>query len=237
MYTKEQIIIDDRECLIYQKGRAEALLIQPADEHEFALLDDEAGLIAAGSETPFLLCAFRIRDWNRELSPWEAPPVFGKEGFGSGAEDTLAFAERQLIPTVLDRFELDPDTPAVLGGYSLAGLFALWSGYLSGRFAAAAAVSPSVWFPGWIDFAGTGTPKTGAVYLSLGLKEEKARNPVMARVGDCIRQQHRLLMDTLGPDRTVLEWNEGNHFVDAEKRMAKGFLWCMNDPGRLRKSE
>ena len=27
---------------------------------------------------------------------------------------------------------------------------------------------------------------------------------------------------------TILEWNAGNHFVDSEKRMAKGFSWLMD---------
>ena len=33
----------------------------------------------------FLLAAFDIRNWNQELSPWEAPPVWGTEAFGNGA--------------------------------------------------------------------------------------------------------------------------------------------------------
>ena len=29
-------------------------------------------------------------------------------------------------------------------------------------------------------------------------------------------------------DNTILEWNPGNHFIDSEKRTAKGFVWVMN---------
>ena len=28
--------------------------------------------------------------------------------------------------------------------------------------------------------------------------------------------------------KTTLEWNSGNHFVDADKLTAKAFLWAMN---------
>ena len=37
----------------------------------------------------FRLVACQVEDWNRDLSPWEAPPVFGKEGFGGKTEKTL----------------------------------------------------------------------------------------------------------------------------------------------------
>ena len=36
--------------------------------------------------------------------------------------------------------------------------------------------------------------RTDSVYLSLGDREEKTRNPVMATVGDCIREGHELLL-------------------------------------------
>jgi hypothetical protein len=69
--------------------------------------------------------------------------------------------------------------------------------------------------------------RTGAVYLSLGDKEEKARNPVMATVGERIREAHVLLLER--GVNCVLEWNEGNHFKDADVRTAKAFSWIIND--------
>ena len=44
--------------------------------------------------------ACQVEDWNRDLSPWEAPPVLGKEEFGGRAEETL----QELKETVLSRF-------------------------------------------------------------------------------------------------------------------------------------
>ena len=65
-----------------------------------------------------------------------------------------------------------------------------------------------------------------AVYLSLGDREEKARNPVMAAVGDRIRELDRLLLGKGIPH--TLEWNPGNHFRDADLRTARAFAWLMN---------
>ena len=67
---------------------------------------------------------------------------------------------------------------------------------------------------------------SSSVYLSLGDKEEKARNPVMAQVGDCIRKQYELLVGQ--GVNTILEWNKGNHFQHTGERTAKGFAWLLN---------
>ncbi len=69
--------------------------------------------------------------------------------------------------------------------------------------------------------------RTDTVYLSLGDREEKTRNPVMATVGDRIREAH-VLMKERGVN-CILEWNEGNHFRDADLRTAKAFAWVLNN--------
>ena len=83
-----------------------------------------------------------------------------------------------------------------------------------------------MWFPGWTEFASERTPSVRAVYLSLGKKEEKARNIIMASVGDNIRRYREILLSENLP--SILEWNEGNHFSEPEARTAKGFVWCIN---------
>ena len=70
-------------------------------------------------------------------------------------------------------------------------------------------------------------PFAKSIYLSLGDKAEKTKNPVMAQVGNAIRKLNELLTEQI--DNTVLEWNPGNHFIDSEKRTAKGFAWVMNE--------
>ncbi|NLD83774.1 MAG: esterase [Clostridiales bacterium] len=197
-------------------------LIWMADQDESA--EEEYGLISRLiGDRPFLLASVPVRDWFSDLYPWPAGPVFGKEAFGSGAGDTLAFLTQRLLPALE---AIGRKAATFLGGYSLAGLFALWAGYESGAFAGVAGVSPSVWFPGWEDYTARRTPKARAVYLSLGDREERTRNPVMARVGDCIRRQRQALESQGVP--SILEWNEGNHFREPETRMAKGFAWLMN---------
>ena len=218
---KNEISIDGRLCFLYQDEAATHLLIQPIDEHDLELLDQEIEAIKKMSDKPFSLVAFMIKDWNQELTPWAAPAVFGKVPFGSGAEKTLEFITSRLLPEVQENIP-----HLILGGYSLAGLFALWSGYQTDKFDGIVAASPSVWFPKWIGYATDNKPLAKSIYLSLGDKEEKAKNPVMAQVGNAIRRQNELLTGQM--DNTILEWNPGNHFVDSEKRTAKGFAWVMD---------
>ena len=214
--------ISGRECYLYNDSNADFLLIQPIDEHDLELLDQEVEIIKELSDRPFSLVALMIKDWNQELTPWSAPPVFGKILFGSGATETLEFIKSQLLPVIQEG-----KSHVILGGYSLAGLFALWASYQTDMFEGIVAASPSVWFPKWIEYAADNKPLTKSIYLSLGDKEEKTKNPVMCQVGSAVRRQNELLTSQI--DNTILEWNPGNHFVDSGKRTAKGFAWVMNN--------
>ena len=203
---------------IREYGRQDAgtVLIQTVDEHDLEGMDREVARIREEAGEDFRLLTFRVQSWNHDLSPWQAPAVWGEEGFGDGAADTL----REILKVCTDRSKT-----YYIGGYSLAGLFALWAVYQTDAFAGAAAASPSVWFPGFTDWMKERRPECGTVYLSLGDREERTRNPVMATVGDHIRAAYALLQEQ-GVDCT-LEWNSGNHFRDNDIRTAKAFAWLI----------
>ena len=160
--------IAGRECYLFGESTAEAeiLLLQPLGEHEMQGIEREYQSIQAGTQKRFLLIAFLIRDWNRELSPWRAPGVRQGEEFEGEGTETLRFLVEQLIPEAIRTYGLREDVPVVLGGYSLAGLFALWAAYQTNRFRAVAAVSPSVWFPGFLEYVLREEIRAEAVYLS-----------------------------------------------------------------------
>lgn len=211
----KQIEIAERQVWVHQTTeRPEWVIIQPVDEHDLQGMEEEIEWLSNHSTTTFTLVAFRISYWNQELSPWKAPAVFGREDFGDGASKTLCFVLHELVL----RFT---GNRYCLGGYSLAGLFAFWSGYQTDVFSSIVGASPSVWFPKWIEFAESHQMKANRVYLSLGDKEPKAKNPVMARVDECIERMHELL-----DCEKILEWNEGNHFKDNAVRTAKGLAWA-----------
>ncbi|MBR6180435.1 MAG: esterase [Prevotella sp.] len=225
--TTQTIQIGGRKCMAYMADQPELLLVQPVDYNDMEVLDNEVAIIESQTMKPFSLVTFEVKDWFGELTPWPAPAVFGNIPFGDGAENTLSFITDVLLPELRKRQIYDEETmKSLIGGYSLAGFFALWACYQSQMFHSVAAVSPSVWYPDWIRYAENHKPMSSSVYLSLGDKEEKARNPVMAQVGDCIRRQHEMLVDQ--GVNTILEWNKGNHFQHTGERTAKGFAWLLN---------
>ena len=208
------------KTFFYGDPQAQTVLLQMVDDHDLPLLEREAEYIRefTGGKS-FLLAGVHTENWNDDLSPWPAPPVFGKDAFGGGAAETLSVLQREILPNFSSKNVL-------IGGYSLAGLFALWAPHETDGFAGVAAASPSVWFPGFADYAAARVPNTGAVYLSLGDKEERTRNPVMAQVGNAIRRVYGELQTHGFP--CTLEWNAGNHFMEPDKRTAKGFAWLIN---------
>ena len=198
----------------YEYGNPNAVitLIQPVDDHDIAGMDAEVAEIQRLSGKDFRLLAVKVDSWNQDLSPWPAPAVFGKDDFGNGARETL---------TEILELCKDEDKVYCLGGYSLAALFSLWAAYQTDRFAGIAAASPSIWFPGFVDYMKSHAIRCSNIYLSLGDKEEKTRNAVMSQVGDCIRDGYAWLKEH-GIDCT-LEWNKGGHFKEPELRTARAF--------------
>ena len=204
----------------YGNRDADTMILQPVDGREIQMIPAEISLVRKLAKKDFCLLACVVDDWNRDLSPWRAEAVFGNEPFEGKADEMLAFIRREVV-------ENNKGKQLLIGGYSLAGLFALWTAYRTDEFCGVAAASPSVWFPGFLQYANDNDIRTDRVYLSLGDKEEKTKNPVMATVGDAIRSLNKLYDGR--KLKTVLEWNQGNHFKEPELRMAKAFAWGLAD--------
>ena len=226
--TAQTICINGRPCYVYGETNATYLLLQMTDEQELQSMDSEVSVIAQTNHK-FLFAAIPVTNWNDDLSPWEAPAVWGKQCFGGNATDTLRFLTQQIIPALKQQLNLPQNIKIILGGYSLAGLFALWASTQTNLFYGIAAASPSVWFPGWMEFEQQHPIQAQRIYLSLGDKEERTKNPVMSAVGDNIRALHSQLTEC-GADCT-LEWNSGGHFKEADLRTARAFRWVVEENG------
>ncbi len=172
-------------------------------------------------DTGMTLIAVTDADWNRDLSPWKAERVFRGDDFGGMAPEHL----EQLLKILPETEKLlgYPVTHRTIAGYSLAGLFALWSVHITEVFDSAATVSGSLWFDGFTDFVKKNRIHAEAVYLSLGDLEYRTRNSRMARVEDSTRECHRILTEKGIP--CIFEMNSGGHFEDPHGRLAKGIRW------------
>ena len=177
---------------------------------------------------PAALVALEPLDWNRDFSPWPEPGIRPGETFSGGAQARLRQVEAA-------KAELERSLPLLPGpenaavfGYSLGGLMALYALCKSRAFGLCGALSPSLWYEGFLDFLRENLPAPGArVYLSLGKKEEKVRSPRFSRVGEGVRQAYALLGECLGADRVHLQWFDGGHGTEPGRRMLEGLRWLL----------
>ena len=170
---------------------------------------------------PTLICIDGV-DWDRDLSPWPAEKVFrGGADFSGGADAFLQVLLQDILPAA--EADLSPAWRGVFG-YSLAGLFSLWALTKTDVFARCASVSGSLWFDGFVEYLSAhpllGTPKR--VYLSLGDKEEKAKNPRMQRVRVATEQAREII--TKQGVSCAFELNPGGHFQDPLGRQKRAVL-------------
>ena len=175
----------------------------------------------------YSIAAYEIENWNDNFSPWQAPEVFGERPFGGEGRSTLDWLENELIPWT----ELNLKGSAKFTcGYSLSGLFSLWSMYESDCFNGAVSCSGSLWFPGWGEYAEGKTATPGSlVYLSLGNKEPRTRNKIMSEVGAATISQFERLKSDPNVKKCEFVWENGGHFTAPEKRVASGIKWVLEN--------
>ena len=160
-------------------------------------------------------------DFDGDLTPWPAPGVRKRQPpFKGNAENHLAELMDRIMPEAEAKLPVKPLYNA-LAGYSLAGLFAIWSVWNTDSFARIACGSASFWYPGFIEYAVSHpmVRRPDYVSLSLGDNESDTRHPVMSQVGICTDRILELLKRQAVPH--CFEINPGNHFTDPDLRLAK----------------
>lgn len=177
----------------------------------------------------YTMLSVEITDWNGELSPWEFREENGKMSFAGRGEQLLADLEQSIIPGVCQQFGIEQEQSRfAIVGYSLAGLFSVWTMYQTKLFQGAASCSGSLWYPGFLQYAFEHElGRECALYFSLGDKEEKVRNPHMAKVGKATEALSEHYLDEDKVEHMVFEWNVGNHFQQVDERLVKGMAWVL----------
>lgn len=225
----KNVIIEGKVCHIEQKGTGGPCIFwgtMDRGNNEIAVVVDD--LKQREIQSAYTLLIYEVMNWNRDFSPWRADAVYGDEDFSGGGDATLLWLQNQCIPYLQAEKIISKDTRYLLTGYSLAGLFSLWSFYESDLFTGVASCSGSLWFPGWTEYMRTAmAPSDSIVYLSLGGREEKTKNSTVSVVGDVTRNMEGVLQEDPDVLNSVLEWNTGGHFSDPAGRIVKGIQWLL----------
>lgn len=108
-----------------------------------------------------------------------------------------------------------------LAGYSLAGLFAVYAMYRTDCFQMIGSMSGSLWFDGFVEYAIGRQPASERIslYLSLGSREHRSKNPRMRSVRECTERLARHWGERF---HVIMETNPGGHFDQPQMRVAKG---------------
>lgn len=165
--------------------------------------------------------------WQHELTPWEAPPLFRKgEPFTGGADEYLEILTGKIIPEIQEKMNQQFDH-IYIAGYSLAGLFAAYAAISTESFSGFVSASGSMWYPGILEYAESHRipAKVRRAYFSVGNKEAKSKNILMQTVEENTRKIEKTVSDR--NIQTKFELNQGGHFTDENKRLARGIDWII----------
>ena len=218
--TKEKFNIDGKEVTLYpaQESSSPLIVLNQFAGDGADVLEEVPKLT---SKDFHLLCVSNI-NWNHDMSPWCCPPIMSQDtDYTGGADQYLALLLEKILPEGLNKLAGKP-SHICIAGYSLAGLFALYALYRTEDFDRAASMSGSLWYPDFREYVESHEMKRrpDRLYLSLGDKEAKTRNPYMKTV----RENTEAIAAYYKAAGLQVTWelNPGNHFRDAELRIAKG---------------
>ena len=178
----------------------------------------------------FILVAISNINCNNDLSPWECKALYKNDSSYEGkANQYLEFLVTKVIPQAenIIKNKLNKQIKYwAIAGYSLAGLFALYSGYKTNIFKRIASASGSLWYPSFIEYVKSNNINNNIdkIYFSLGNKEKNTKIELLKNVEDRTKEIQAFLGNFI---TTIYEENPGNHFQDAALRMAKGINWIL----------
>ena len=116
----------------------------------------------------------------------------------------------------------------IISGYSLAGLFALYTGYKTKKFKKIITVSGSMWYPNFEEYIRKNkiNSNINSIYFSLGNLEKLSENPILKTVEEKTKSIEKYLSNFI---KTKYEENEGNHFKNVAERISKGIKWSLEN--------
>ena len=217
------MIIGNREIDIYRNitgTKAPAVMV--IGEHH-----DVEEIMKHIDSDNYILINIKTVNWNDDLTPWYMDRLFRSDQPYNGKADCFIREIEEIIIPELHKVLGDLVSYYAIAGYSLAGLFSVYSIYRTKVFRRLASVSGSLWYPEFVNYAEKELPcaEPEKIYFSLGDRENKSRNALMSTVKDCTVRLRDFYAER-GID-TVFEENPGNHFQNVAERLAKGISWIL----------
>lgn len=225
MKHKRQLLISGKEVAVYPSAASGRPIVYL---NTFEQEGDQVYQQLQDMGCPdFTLVAVSGLDWHHDMTPWEMPPVSkGTPPCTGGADEYLRLLTEELLPKAEEAVQ-GPVLWRGLAGYSLAGLFAIYSAYRTQVFSRLASMSGSLWFPEFKEYVFSHEMKSRPehLYLSLGDRECRTNNPYLRTVQENTEE----IVDyyTRKGIDTMYWLNPGNHFKNTARRTAAGIAWIL----------
>lgn len=225
---KTQFHIADKRIEVYPSPEPDSAVVYV---NTFAEEGDKVYQALCGMDcSDFTLVAVSSLKWNHDMAPWDIPSVFEKDTpCTGGADNYLQLLTEEIMPRAEKL--VHGVSWRGLAGYSLAGLFAVYSLYRTAVFSRIASMSGSLWFPGLMEYIASHEMKRlpECVYFSIGDRESRTKNPYLQTVQENTEKIQSLYAG-YGID-TFFQLNRGNHYKNAVQRTATGISWILNRTG------
>lgn len=218
--------INNKKILIYESNIENKPII-----YLNSYIDESNAIYKSIKDTyheDFTLVSISNLNWNCDMVPWDTPPIFKNgDSYIGGADEYLKLLTQKIIPTVEKNLSKPIAWRGIIG-YSLSGLFAIYSLYKTDLFSRCASVSGSLWFPNFKEFIFSHEMKTIPKYLyfSLGDKEAKSRNQFLKKVELNTKEIEQFYRTK--KINTVFQLNPGNHYHNSAQRTAMAIKWLLN---------
>lgn len=220
-----KIHVSDKEIVVYSSSASSSPIVylntsEQEGDQVYRLLQDMGC-------PDFTLVTIGGLDWHHDMTPWEMPPVSkGAPPCTGGADEYLRLLTEEIVPKAEETVQ-GPVLWRCLAGYSLAGLFAVYSAYQTQIFSRIASMSGSLWFPEFKEYVFSHEMKSRPehLYLSLGDRECRTGNPYLRTVQE--RTEEIAGYYTRQGIDTLYCLNPGNHFKNAARRTAAGIAWIL----------
>lgn len=225
-----QFTIDSKKVSVYSLQKKSPPQNAPAIYlNMYSDIGDEIASALQKMDLPqFTLVAISGLMWDADMCPWECPAISKDDTPCTGGADSyLDILTQKIIPHV--EAQIGAPTFRAVAGYSLGGLFTIYSLYKTDFFSRVASMSGSLWFPNFAEFC-TSTKmvaKPERVYFSLGDKECVTKNKFLCTVQDKTQAIYENFKRK--GINTEFHLNKGNHFVDALGRTLSGIAWLLTE--------
>lgn len=231
MNMKKELKLYNKNITIYYSNtikKAPVIILNSYDENTLEIFNKVKEL----TDKEFIFISISNINWNSEMSPWYMDKLYKNEDNYSGnADEYLNILAKNIIPEIEEfiKKELKINISYyAIAGYSLAGLFAIYSLYKTDMFKRVICCSGSLWYPNFINFIKEHelVSNPDKIYFSLGNKESNTKNEMLATVED----NTKLIVNYFSDKgiETIYEVNEGNHFQNVSLRIVKAIVWILN---------